>query len=145
MGVAYTERFLRALELSLGMIALMAGGLIYIVYRGDSLLMFRWFNELGLLTFIENLKFEYGQQNLYGWIKYNMPAGLWVFSYLFVIDSIWWKEKGIIYKVFIYVLPTISIGSEFMQYLGIIPGTFDALDVCSYFFAVLLFLLIKTM
>jgi len=137
------ECILRISEITFGLIALLIGGLIYIVFRDEHLLMFRWFDELGLSMFLGNLRAEYGHHNLYGWIKDSMPAGLWLFSYLFIIDSIWWKEKGIVYMCFIYVLPIVSIGSEIMQYYKIIPGTFDVLDICSYLCAVILFLLIK--
>ena len=143
ISINYKDRILQLSELTIGLTALLVGGLIYIVFRDERLLMFRWFDELGLSIFLSNLRVEYGHQNIYGWIKNSMPAGLWLFSYLFIVDSIWWKEKGIIYKGFIFVLPIMSIGSEIMQYYKVLPGTFDVLDICSYMCAVILFLLIK--
>lgn len=47
------EVFIRIAEATIGLVALTIGGLIYIRYRSESLLMFDWFHNLGLTNFIE--------------------------------------------------------------------------------------------
>ena len=80
---------------------------------------------------------------MYGLIKYNLPAGLWLFAYMFVIDAVWGKDKNRVSMYFLYVLPLLAVASEFMQFVGLLPGTFDVMDLLSYVSAILLFLIIK--
>ena len=72
-----------------------------------------------------------------------MPACLWLFSYMFVMDALWNDENNMIYQVFIYVLPVVAILSELLQLVNIIPGTFDLLDLASYAISIILFITIK--
>ena len=105
--------------------------------------MFDWFRGLGISNFINSIRVDSDKQNLYGWLKNSMPAGLWLFSYLLIIDSIWGKKKIAVYWCFLYILPVIAILSELMQYFKLLPGTFDIIDLLSYGFAIVLFILIK--
>ena len=133
----------RMAEATIGLVALTIGGLIYIRYRSENLLMFDWFDNLNLSSLIDELRTSTDTTSLYGWIKYNMPAGLWLFSYMFVIDSIWWKDRNNYYICFLYALPILAITSELMQLFKLCPGTFDILDIISYFLAILIFLITK--
>jgi len=137
------EVFLRLSEAAIGIVALIIGGLLYIGYRSDCLLMFDWFQNLGLSNVINSFRAETNGQSVYEWVRNSLPAGLWLFSYMFIIDSVWGKEKNHISMFFLYLLPTVAIVSELMQYIKILPGTFDMLDMLSYILAVLLYLLIK--
>ena len=133
----------RIVKATIGIVTLTAGGLIYILYRDNSLLMFDWFQHLGISSYINTIRTNTENQNLYGWVKNSMPAGLWLFSYLFIIDSIWGKDKSFIYWCFLCFLPIIAILSELMQYFKLLSGTFDILDLISYSFAIVLFTTIK--
>jgi hypothetical protein len=134
---------IRIAKAVVGGTALIIGGLIYIKYRSESLLMFDWFRGLGLTEYIEYFRNNDKTPNVYGWVKYNMPAGLWLFAYMYLIDSIWGKDNNIIYQCFLYILPFIAIISELMQYVGIVPGTYDYMDLLSYVFSIVLFIIIK--
>lgn len=48
------EVFIRMTEATIGLVALTIGGLIYIRYRSESLLMFDWFHNLSLSDSIED-------------------------------------------------------------------------------------------
>ena len=72
-----------------------------------------------------------------------MPAGLWLFSYLFIIDSVWGNYKKSVYNCFLCTLPIMAITSELLQYFSILSGTFDFLDLMSYISAIFLFIFIK--
>ena len=119
------------------------GGLLYLIFRSDNLIMFSWFNSLKLTDFIINLRNTYGNHNIYEWTKLNLPAGLWLFSYLLIMDTIWKKEDKIFYPLFISFLPLIALISEFMQLVHVIPGTFDIMDLLSYGISIALFILVK--
>ena len=133
----------RIVKAIIGVAALIIGGLIYIRYRNESLLMFGWFQGLGLTEYIEDFRSNAEMPNVYGWVKYNIPAGLWLFAYMFVIDSIWGKDKNNVYLFFLYVLPLLSLVSELMQYAGMLPGTFDFMDLLSYVSSIFLYMLIN--
>lgn len=133
----------RTIETTISIVALTVGGLIYIIFRSESLLMFQWLKEIGIMEYVERLRLEYGHYNIYEWVKNCMPAGLWLLSYLLIIDAIWRKENTLTYKIFIGLLPVLSFCSEIMQYYRLLPGTFDIMDICSYLVAILLFILIK--
>ena len=123
--------------------ALIVGGLIYIRYRSDSLLMFDWFHYFNISDFISSIRSNSEDSNIYEWVIYNMPAGLWLFAYLLIIDAIWGNEKNAQYLCHLYILPILAIVSELMQFFGGLPGTFDFLDLISYVCAILLFIIIK--
>lgn len=133
----------RLAKATTGLMALIVGGLIYIRYRSDSLLMFDWFHYLNISDFISSIRSNSEDSNIYGWFIYNMPAGLWLFAYLLIIDAIWGNEKNAQYLCHLYILPIMAIVSELMQFLGFLPGTFDFLDLISYVCAILLFIIIK--
>lgn len=131
------------LKSSLAIVLLIFGGFIYVIFRSEDLLMFNWFRSLGLNNIVIKLRDGYGLMNIQDWVKYNMPAGLWLFSYMLVIDSIWDDSNSSAYKYFITILPVFAIISEVMQFFQILPGTFDIMDVIIYVFAIFLFLTIK--
>ena len=135
--------FIRIAEAAIGLVALTIGGLIYIRYRSESLLMFDWFHNFGLSDSIEIFRSNDGMPNVYEWVKYNLPAGLWLFAYMFVIDAVWGKDKNCVSMYFLYVLPLLAVASEFMQFVGLLPGTFDIMDLVSYISATILFVIIK--
>jgi len=141
--VVKIEDYKRTIKVTIGIVALSVGGIIYILYRTDSLLMFSWFQKLGMSEYICNFRADYGKNSVYGWVKYSMPAGLWLFSYLFIIDSVWGNYKKSVYKCFLCTLPIMAITSELLQYFGILSGTFDFLDLMSYISAIFLFIFIK--
>ena len=73
-----------------------------------------------------------------------MPAALWLYAYLYVIDTIWDKSHtSILYKSFFWLMPAISILSEILQLFHILPGTFDILDVGSYVGVVIIYFIIN--
>lgn len=133
----------RATRIILSLVFLFLGGLIYIIYRDKSLLMFDWFNTIGISKEIDGLRNLFQRDGIYGWVKYSLPDGLWIFSYMFLIDAIWDGERNIVSKWFLWFLPIVAILSECLQYFGLLPGVFDWMDMASYMLAITLFLIIK--
>lgn len=123
--------------------AFFAGGLIYLAYRSETLQMFRWAEAVGASPLVDVLRESANGQNLYEWVKYSLPDGLWLFAYMFIIDSIWNGDKGKTAQSFIYILPVIALLSELSQCFHLLPGVFDLADLASYCGAVLLFWILK--
>ena len=133
----------RVAKVMLSLVILLLGGFIYVIFRDKSLLMFNWFNTIGVGNEVDGLRRLFQGEGIYGWVKNSLPDGLWLFSYMFIIDAIWGKSKSISFYLFISLLPLIAIISEFLQFFDLCPGTFDWVDVASYLFAILLYITIK--
>jgi hypothetical protein len=138
---------MRKLLISMHLITLTIGSFIYLFFRSDTLLMFRWFDSISLTDKLETLRnytLPLGK-NLPNWFIYSLPDGLWISSYVFLMFSIWGESlssKSIIWLLLILIA---AIVSEFCQLIHIIPGTFDMLDLLSYTigFSLTAFLIIK--
>lgn len=133
----------RIVKAVLSFAILIIGGLIYVGFRDKSLLMFNWFEQLGISGEIDKFRGLLNSEGVYGWVKYSLPDGLWLFAYMFLVDAIWNGSKSISSYIFIFSLPFFALLSEFLQYLGLFPGVFDWIDVASYLFAILLNVIIK--
>ena len=122
----------------LSIVPLIIGGILYLGYRSQELLMFRWVNFLGLSNIVSLWREFCFQHPLPGWCYYALPDGLWLLSYILLIYIIWdshtWKSI-----IWIYALPTIAITSELIQLLDSRFGTFDIMDIIGYMGAILLF------
>jgi hypothetical protein len=105
--------------------------------------MFKSFDKLGLSYIIEPLRRIGTEHSVFDWVKNSLPDGLWLFSYMFLIDTIWDGEQPIFYYSFLWVLPIIAIISELLQAVGIVPGVFDTKDMLCYISAIILFLILK--
>jgi len=115
-------------------LTLTLGGLIYIAFRTDSLIMFKWFSNLSISQPIEvireiTLPFE---EYLPNWFLFSLPDGLWVFSYVSLMLLIWNVELKRNNFLWIMFAPIIAVFSEIGQALKIVSGTFDILDLIFY-------------
>lgn len=133
----------RIVNVVLSFAILIIGGLIYVGFRDKSLLMFNWFEQLGIIGEVDAFRGLVNSEGLYGWVKYSLPDGLWLFAYMFLVDTIWNGSKSISSYIFISSLPFLALLSELLQYFGLVPGVFDWIDVASYLFAILLYVIIK--
>ena len=92
--------------------------------------MFDWFNTLGVSDLISNLrKFSLFNSQIPLWIKYSLPDGLWVYSLTSLMIIIWQDVKSKSKYYWIASSIIIAIVIELGQYLRLIPGTYDILDI----------------
>ena len=138
----YTKKQ-RIVKVILSFVILIIGGLIYVGFRDKSLLMFRWFEQLGISGEVDTFRNFLNSEGIYGLVKNSLPDGLWIFAYMFLVDAIWNGSKSISSYIFIFSLPCFALLSELLQYFGLFPGVFDWVDVASYLFAILLYVIIK--
>jgi hypothetical protein len=122
--------------------SLFLGSAIYILFRAESLLMFRWAHSLGLLPLIHFLRFySLGVKPIIpAWIVYSLPFALWTVSYMLFIQAIWFGHKSNSRVTWFWAVPVISLASELGQYRRLVPGTFDIFDLLTIAFAVALVL-----
>lgn len=115
-------------------LSIIIGGLIYILFRNDSLVMFGWFEQLRISDFIYNLRDThlFPHFNSFKTLINTAPGGLWTFSFTAFLLFVWNLEIN--YRnIFYYIsVPATAVFSEIFQLTGLIPGTFNYLDIVSY-------------
>ncbi|MBD3245268.1 MAG: hypothetical protein GF335_04740 [Candidatus Moranbacteria bacterium] len=103
------------------------GGMLYIVYRTESLLMFSWFDFLGLKEPIAQLR-NFKNEQLPHWLLFSLADAIWVYSFTLMMLIIW--DFEINKKNFYWILlgAILGIGGEIAQLFGL-TGTFDLWDL----------------
>jgi len=117
---------------------LILGGLIYILFRSEKLIMFRW---LDFLSFsFQNIRaLTLGFRNyLPDWFIFSLPDGLWIFSYMSLVLLIWKNKINYRNIIWIVIIPLLVVASEIGQLMNIIQGTFDYNDIVFYIMGAIL-------
>jgi hypothetical protein len=103
---------------------------IYLIFRSDDLLLVNYFlskfETLEDLRNVLNSKIHLKQS----FILYNLPDGLFLFSYNALIAFVCRDINKVYQWIFSFLLIMIFI--EFLQYYDIVKGTFDFVDIISY-------------
>lgn len=112
-------------------VPLILGGLIYILWRSPTLLMFHWFEAAGLSSYIEAAR---GVSKglaafLPVWVLYSLPDAAWTAAGVLLFAAIWSGSQHRVRHLWVFLTPTLAIAGEFAQFFHIIPGTFDFADV----------------
>jgi hypothetical protein len=118
----------------LGTITLLSGGLIYLLFRPDSLLMFSWLEFINLREPLESVRtftLSYSK-TLPDWLVFSAPNGLWMLSFSLYLLAIWKNVKRPEYLSWLILLSIIAVISEFLQLGKFISGHFDIVDIAAY-------------
>lgn len=114
---------------------LLAGTLIYLLWRSDSLVVFRWLDVIGLSDFVTEVRENVGisATDLPEWIRFSMPDGLWVFAATTALGAVWLEDWRVESTLWIALPLALACLVEIGQATGHIDGTFSAIDVAAYF------------
>jgi len=118
-------------KIAIAVAALTAGGLIYVIWRPESLLMFSWFDRLGIGSAIGSIR-QFSDERfplMRGWILNSLPHALWLFSGLLCLHTIWGRHEDSPLTFWCSVLVSIAVLSEIAQLGHLLPGTFDIGDL----------------
>jgi len=124
-----------------GFFVLFIGSAIYILWRPTSLLMFEWFNFLGLRSFVDCLRDIAApvKHLLPSFVIYSLPWGLWLLSYLLFVEYVWFnKVKTRQYHFWFWIFPFLSVLTEILQKTSFVPGTFCFEDIVALILSILL-------
>lgn len=118
-------------QASIGALALLAGGLIYLCSRSETLLMFAWCENIGLSGTIASLRGTTGQMFAVcpAWVRFSLPNALWLFGGIVILASIWgrlFRHDRLFWLASFWLF---AIGAESAQGIGAMPGTFEWQDV----------------
>lgn len=120
-------------RLFMGVMLLFMGGMLYVLYRPQTLLLFHVAEGLGLTDAISQWRLQAASTwQPAEFIVYCLPAGLWATSYVLIVGML---AQGLPAKrrwTAVAFIPTLGAASELMQAMGIIPGTFDWTDLALY-------------
>lgn len=120
---------------------LVLGGSIYLLFRPKTLLMFKWVDSLGLSEYIDQLRDTVSGITLNRITLYSLPDGLWLASYIIVVNTIVSKNSKHNLLFWSLLLPFIAIVFELLQIPGIIPGVFDVFDLICYIVPLIIYLI----
>lgn len=126
------SRAIVTIEIILGVTFLICGCAIYLFYRSKSLYIYHWCQPLCISELIDTCRHSAQRYPVSDFTRFCLPDGLYCTAYILIIDAIWNKDSRLVKFLIIYFVPTIVIGSEFMQYFGVIRGTFDMIDLVCY-------------
>ena len=110
------------------------GGLIYILFRTEGLLMFQWAEALSLTDLISRGRAAAAPllPHVPEFVLFCVPDGVWVFSATAFFARLWHDGPLWMRAVWIGITPAMAIGGELGQIVGLVPGTFDVLDMIAY-------------
>lgn len=134
---------LRITKMCISLSCLTIGGLIYLGFRTETLLMFTWSKWIGMTSFVQSWRTICSNTTLPEWVIFSLPDGLWSFAYILFMDAIWMDYKNPRFIMYASILPTIAIILEFFQLFGLLSGTFDLIDLLCYLSSILFFIIIK--
>jgi len=129
--------------MTLSILALVAGGLVYLLWRSPTLWMFGWCEVLGLGRHLASLRVVAELHEPPRWLLYSFPDGAWAFAGTVVMRGIWASGKGVMKAFWTSVIPILAIGSEIGQRFGFVPGGYDFNDLVACLAAVALAFLIQ--
>ena len=121
----------------LSIIILLVACYVYVSHRGGDMVLYSLLGIDGNSSLFIALR--QNATDLPAWVIYNIPDGLWLLSYLLIIEAIWGNEKQ---RKIWFIIPVILFAFllEVLQYIGFFPGTGDVLDMLCYSVAIAVYL-----
>ena len=122
---------MRELKILAGFIFLILGSYLYLKFRSETLLMFKWLENIGLdsiVSSIRNSSIDFNSHQMKH-VIFSAPFGMWVISFCCFIGAIWHKDSSVSAIIWRLCVPFVAISSELLQFLGILPGTYDTIDL----------------
>jgi hypothetical protein len=117
------------------LVAMSIGGMLYILSRSTTLVMFRWFRFIGIINGIQALRSSAHPylDLLPNWVYFSLPEGLWYLSGLLAFEAIWGSEARLRRqrRAWLILFSLLAVGSELGQLPGWVPGRFDFMDLAA--------------
>jgi len=122
----------RTTTILLGLVTLTTGGVLYLLYRTRSLLVLHLADKIGLGSTIDQLRAQAPTLHVPEWVIYSLPGGLWAAAYILIMDAVA-RQLSLGKRLLLAsVIPLSGITSELLQWPGLLPGTFDIIDILCY-------------
>ena len=128
-----------ASQIGLALLLLVIGGGIYLLMRQPVMLMHKVASELGIGTLIDKGRMLVQGWQLPEWMIFSLPGALWSTAYILIIDALLSRSPSWRRFAVAAFIPLVGIVSELLQFVGLLPGTFDALDIIAYALPLLIY------
>ena len=125
-----------------GVLLLVAGGMIYLLFRPKVLLMFLVADSMNAGGLVDSLRLMAADAKMPPFVLYSLPAGLWAASYVLIADSFTRTQPVGGRLLAAAIVPALGFASELMQWAGLLPGTADITDAVCYVVPYLVYLII---
>ena len=120
------------MKLISGVASLLAGAVIYLLFRSKNLLGFELLHRIGVGPWADRMRSFTADVRLPDVVVNSLPGGLWALGYILVIDSIFSHQSRSTRIVWASVIPLLGVCSEVLQGVGLLPGVFDLWDLVCY-------------
>jgi hypothetical protein len=121
---AYTVSFFLAQVF----LPLACGGVIYLGWRHGPLRMHLWASAVGLGGLVESLRSITSVVSLPAPMRFSLPDALWAYAFVAHFLRLW-SGASLARLVCAGGVTLLTVGSEVGQYFGVVPGTFDWVDL----------------
>lgn len=129
------------MKLISGLASLLAGAVIYLLFRSKNLLGFELLDRIGMEPWADRIRSYTADVKLPDVVVYSLPGGLWALGYILVIDRIFGNLSRSTRIVWASVIPLLGVCSEVLQGVGLLPGVFDPWDLVCYALPFIVFVL----
>lgn len=123
----------------LSFLMIFLGGMIYILYRPENILLFKITDSLRITPLIDIARSNASLLQLPSFFVNSLPSGLWAASYLMMMYISTKFHTRKVRLMLALPLPLSAIVLEFMQLVGWCPGTFDIYDLICYIVPLIIF------
>lgn len=111
---------------------LMFGGMIYVLFRSRQTLLLKIADATPLSHTLTDIRDAVATCQPSEWVVYSLPGALWAGAYVLIIHSLMHSLGPATRWRWASVIPLLGVFSELGQAIGVVPGTFDLLDLAGY-------------
>ena len=129
-------------QLVAGVLLLLGGIAIYLLFRSQTIVLYQWCIYLGLGDFLSSLRQQVQSWNIPDFVRYSLPDGMYCASYILLMDALWRNSGRVMRLCFTLLIPVCAILHELLQAASLVRGTFDVADLLCYATPLLVYLLI---
>lgn len=130
------------LQAVIGILLLFTGISIYLLFRSETITLYRWFVAAGMQETLVTLREGVSDWNIPSFVRFSLPDGLYCASYIMIMDAVWKKSKYSLRLLAASLIPLVAIVHELLQAAGLTRGTFDWGDLLCYSLPLLLYYLL---
>lgn len=116
----------------IGLLLIVGGGLLYLLFRSRQVLLLYILDSTPLSHSITQMRGMASAWQPSEWVVYSLPGGLWSAAYILVIHGLMHTLETSVRWRWACVIPLMGTFSELGQALHLIPGTFDVADLVCY-------------
>lgn len=118
---------------------LLMGSGIYLLFRSRQHLGFILLDSVGLASSVDAIRTLTRDIAVPEFVRFCLPDALWTSSYILFSDYANRSERIMARILWISIIPLQGVISELLQFAGIVPGTFDPLDLACYTLPLLIY------